>query len=48
MKFVRPLYRSLAASSAADEARKIFMANATAYHPIARKMLANDLKVTFV
>ena len=47
MKFVRPLYRALAASSAADEARRVFMDCAMSYHPIARKMLAADLKIDF-
>jgi len=48
MKFVRPLYRALANSSAADEARKVFMECAMSYHPIARKMLAADLKIDFM
>ena len=45
MKFVRPLYRLLASSSAQDEARRVFLENANTYHPIARKMLATDLKI---
>ena len=48
MKFVRPLYRSLANSSAADEARKVFMDVCMSYHPIARKMIASDLKIDFM
>jgi len=45
MKFVRPLYRALAASHAGEEARRVFVEAAGGYHPIARKMIAADLGV---
>jgi leukotriene-A4 hydrolase len=46
MKFVRPLYRSLYRSEFGRElAVKTFLNNADFYHPIASKMIANDLKV---
>ena len=45
MKYVRPLYRALRDSSSKSKALAIstFIANADFYHPIASKMLANDL-----
>ncbi|KAL3925632.1 MAG: hypothetical protein SGILL_000283 [Bacillariaceae sp.] len=47
MKFVRPLYRSLYRSDfGRDLAVKTFLNNADFYHPIASKMIANDLKVS--
>ena len=46
MKFVRPLYRALFASKNNKQtALKVFLANSDFYHPIARKMVANDLGV---
>jgi hypothetical protein len=49
MKFVRPLYRALKNAKVGDNgrmARETFAANADKYHPIARKMVAQDLGVT--
>lgn len=47
MKFVRPLYRRLFVSTIGNEtAVKTFVANNKMYHPIARKMIASDLKIT--
>lgn len=44
MKFVRPLYRALAATSGGREiAVDTFVASNKIYHPIARKMVAQDL-----
>lgn len=46
MKFVRPLYRSLHASQVGGSvARQTFEANHEMYHPIAKKMIAQDLGV---
>ena len=45
MKFVRPLYRALAGwPEQKAAAASTFAAHADSYHPIARKMLAQDLK----
>ena len=47
MKFVRPLYRELFASSIGRKtALDTFAEWKTNYHPIASKMLAQDLKVS--
>ncbi len=49
MKFVRPLYRALKNARVGENgriARETFKANATKYHPIARKMIAQDLNVS--
>jgi len=46
MKFVRPLYRELYASSKGkDLAVSTFRANSTRYHSIAAKMVAKDLQL---
>ena len=46
MKFVRPLYRELGAwAEQRDKAVATFKEVRTGYHPIAEKMLAQDLKV---
>lgn len=47
MKYVRPLYRTLRDSSSQTRALAVttFLANADFYHPIASKMVANDLAV---
>jgi len=46
MKFVRPLYRALYKSEMGkDIALKTFLANREFYHPIAAKMVANDMSV---
>ena len=46
IQFVRPLYRSLHNSKVGDTvARETFEANYEMYHPIAQKMVANDLGV---
>ena len=47
MKYVRPLYRALRDSGSENRSLAIstFLANADFYHPIASKMLANDLSV---
>ena len=46
MKFVRPLYRALAGWPEQKAAAvSTFAAHADSYHPIARKMLAQDLKL---
>ena len=44
MKFVRPLYRALFAR-VPDTAVRTFQSFADGYHPIARKMIENDLHV---
>ena len=45
MKFVRPLYRALHGWPEQKAlAAKTFAEHANSYHPIARKMLAQDLK----
>ena len=45
MKYVRPLYRTLAASGArgAALARRTFRAHRNGYHSICSKMVARDL-----
>lgn len=51
MKFVRPLYRFLVTcpiAGASRAARSLFEANKDVYHPICRKMVANDLAKTEV
>ena len=46
MKFVRPLYRALYGWEAQRElAVQTFLEHRSNYHPIAAKMLAQDLKV---
>lgn len=46
MKFVRPLYKALYHSEMGkDRALAQFQALQDTYHPIARKMIAADLKV---
>mmetsp|Transcript_43942 Transcript_43942/g.138725 ORF Transcript_43942/g.138725 Transcript_43942/m.138725 type:complete len:89 (+) Transcript_43942:71-337(+) len=48
MKFTRPLYRELQRSEARgarDAAVRTFLKNVNFYHPICRKMVAQDLKV---
>lgn len=46
MKYLRPLYRALYKSSIGKEtALKTFEEARQGYHPIAAKMVANDLKV---
>ena len=48
MKFVRPLYRDMAKcaiAGAADTARATFAECKAGYHPIAQKMVAQDLGV---
>jgi len=48
MKFVRPLYRALyQAESGKDLAKDTFLMNSDFYHPIAAKMLAVDMDVSF-
>ena len=46
MKFIRPLYRALAAGSTSGRelARSLFLDRQLSYHPVARKMVAADLK----
>ena len=46
MKFIRPLYRALAAGSTSgrEVGRSLFLDRQLSYHPVARKMVAADLK----
>lgn len=46
MKYVRPLYRALLRSKMGKQvALDTFKENRDGYHPIAQKMLAQDLKL---
>ena len=46
LQFVRPLYRTLLQSQCGkDLARDVFLRHRGNYHPIAQKMVANDLGI---
>ena len=47
MKYVRPLYKALHAwPEQREKAVETFVANRSNYHPIAAKMLAQDLQIS--